>query len=828
MTGNDKMNSSSCPEIGQFQRFRCRTLPASELETLARHLKTCPRCAEKVERLIAEESSVDGVAALPFEDTPPADKGILSSTERQCAAEVRLDPTFHDAVTVELIQPGSPGSVVADDLYDFLLPVLQAGAHVALGPYRIVGVLGTGGMGIVLKAEDPQLNRSVAVKMLKPGLVATSAARQRFLREARAAAAVINDHIVPIYHVGEDRGVPYLVMPLLVGETLEMRFKREGRLPLAEVLRIGREAATGLAAAHDRGLVHRDIKPGNLWLDAGSGRVHILDFGLARIEEENSQLSQADRPIGTPGYMAPEQARGETAGPRADLFSLGCILYRLSTGAAPFDCTTPYTLYHALVFDDPRPPGHLRPELPTAFTALVLRLLAKKANDRPASAHDVVREIEAIENELSRGSTRTRRPRRFLVTLAAAAAGVLLLALAYASAPNVYRIVTDQGDLVIETNDPGVEVIIKDGSGKVIDRTAKREILLKGGDYEIDCVIVDAFGEQRFLTRRLKIRRGDRLVVDAHIESAKLAKENAAKLLQAKEARAAQWALSRGAKGKILVRGNREDLAVARNETAGAYQVINLIFGPDSKLSDSELEQLHEIPNLMSLKLQGDWVSDTSMARLRGLSNLQRLDLVATRVSYGGLAHLGELTNLEHLILIDAPVTDAGLAQLRALRKLRHLALGYTRVTEAGMDHVASLPNLTGWLTLDNSKVTDAWLPHLTKLSGLSGLGLANNPIGDAGLASLEAFRNLEDLNLSHTKVGNAGLVHLKSLRKLNKLRLTGTGVSDPGLAHLAGLSALRDLDLTRTKVSSEGVAELQKALPRCHILPERNLPPGR
>ena len=140
-----------------------------------------------------------------------------------------------------------------------------------LGPYRVLKVLGAGGMGVVFQAEDPHLQRLVALKAMLPGLAASESAKQRFLREARAAAALKHDHIVTIYQVGEDRGAPFLAMEFLEGESLDDRLKREGKLPLAEVLRIGREMAEGLAAAHERGLIHRDIKPANVWLEGKKG-----------------------------------------------------------------------------------------------------------------------------------------------------------------------------------------------------------------------------------------------------------------------------------------------------------------------------------------------------------------------------------------------------------------------------------------------------------------------------------------------------------------------------------------------------------------------------
>src|SRR5262249_40032399 len=145
-----------------------------------------------------------------------------------------------------------------------------------LGPYRILEQLGAGGMGIVFRAEDPALQRAVALKTMKPSLAASESARLRFRREAQAAAAIQHDHIVTIHNVGEDRGVPYLAMQLLQGEPLESRLRREGALPAAEVMRIGREVAAGLAAAHQQGLIHRDVKPANIWLEKERGRVKIL------------------------------------------------------------------------------------------------------------------------------------------------------------------------------------------------------------------------------------------------------------------------------------------------------------------------------------------------------------------------------------------------------------------------------------------------------------------------------------------------------------------------------------------------------------------------
>src|SRR5581483_3887523 len=219
--------------------------------------------------------------------------------------------------------------VAARQSYDFLAPPEGPDEIGRLGPYRVLAVLGAGGMGIVFRAEDTQLNRAVALKVMLPKLAGTEGARQRFVREAQAAAGVKHDHVVSVYQVGEDRDVPFLAMELLLGESLDQRLRREGKLPLVEVLRLGREIALGLAAAHQRGLIHRDIKPANLWLEAETGRVKLLDFGLARAVGQGNQLTQQGAIIGTPAYMAPEQGQGKSLDHRCDLFSLGCVLYRL-------------------------------------------------------------------------------------------------------------------------------------------------------------------------------------------------------------------------------------------------------------------------------------------------------------------------------------------------------------------------------------------------------------------------------------------------------------------------------------------------------------------
>ena len=199
-------------------------------------------------------------------------------------------------------------------------------------------------------------------------------------------AQVKSDHVVTIHQVGQDNEICYIAMELLEGEPLDALLDRQTKPSLSEALRIGREVAQALAAAHAKGLIHRDIKPENVWLEAPAGRVKLLDFGLARPQTVNIRLTTSGIVVGTPAYMAPEQARAENVDERTDLFGLGCLLYELITGQTPFYGETITAIVIALIQDTPQPPSHYHPEIPPVLDELILRLLAKNPAERPQSA----------------------------------------------------------------------------------------------------------------------------------------------------------------------------------------------------------------------------------------------------------------------------------------------------------------------------------------------------------------------------------------------------------------------------------------------------------
>jgi eukaryotic-like serine/threonine-protein kinase len=285
-----------------------------------------------------------------------------------------------------------------DEALSFLAPPRRPDSLGRIGHYEVLQVLGNGGFGIVFRAFDDVLHRVVAVKVLSPLMATTSPARKRFLREARSSAQVRHENVVQVYEVGE-QPLPYIAMEFIPGETLQQRLDRLGPVEPAEVVRVGRQLAEGLAAAHAQDLIHRDIKPGNVLLEGGAGRVRITDFGLARAADDAS-ISQSGIIAGTPMYMAPEQARGEELDQRADLFSLGSVLYQMAAGRPPFRANSTVAVLKRVADDTPRDIREVIPETPQWLCAIIAKLHAKDPGERYQSAREVAEVLADCEAQL--------------------------------------------------------------------------------------------------------------------------------------------------------------------------------------------------------------------------------------------------------------------------------------------------------------------------------------------------------------------------------------------------------------------------------------------
>ncbi|MEW4486491.1 protein kinase [Thalassoglobus sp. JC818] len=484
------MNQQLC-DPNRLSSFLEGELSAEDERKLTAHLDECETCGTALEYQVAE-ASVWSEASAFLSDQKSQDQNVDFSVTNSCESQITL-------VLSQLSPTDDPSSLGR------------------IGGYEVTGVIGSGGMGVVLKARDPSLDRIVAVKVMAPHLAASGSARQRFAREGKAAAAVLHPNVIAIHGVSNEDELPYLVMPYVRGKSLQRRIDIDGPLPLVDILRIGAQVAAGLAAAHEQGLVHRDIKPANILLENGVERVTITDFGLARAVDDAS-MTRSGVIAGTPQYMSPEQARGEPIDERSDLFSLGSLMYAMCTGRSPFRAETSFGVVHRIVNDSPRPITEINPEVPLWLEGLVMKLLSKRADDRFTSAEEVSDLLEGcLSHTQLPGTTQlpvrvhefaskpSRKPQwnkwatlGFCLSMAFLA-GVLLL------------MKTNNGTLQLETNaDAEVPVTIRQGE-KVVDQLmVSREgtkIRLAAGNYIIE---VDEEGSLFTIDdNKVTLKRGD-------------------------------------------------------------------------------------------------------------------------------------------------------------------------------------------------------------------------------------------------------------------------------------------------------------------------------
>ncbi|MCY3005529.1 MAG: protein kinase [Planctomycetota bacterium] len=278
----------------------------------------------------------------------------------------------------------------------YLSPSISGSDFASIGPYRVLAQHGEGGMGCVFRAIDTRTEQTVAIKVLHPKVSREAIAKKRFLRELQALQQIRSPHVVEVRDVGEVGQLPYLVMEFLRGTNLQVYRQRFQTLPIQEILRIAIETADGLAAVHQCGLIHRDIKPENLWIESTTLNVKIIDFGLAHAVSEEMRLTRTGTFIGTPSFMAPEQASGGTIDQRADFFSLGCVLYDLSTGRRPFDRENILSTLSALANHTPEKPRVLAPDCPEGFSELIMRMLEKDPAKRPQNCQEISKRLKAI------------------------------------------------------------------------------------------------------------------------------------------------------------------------------------------------------------------------------------------------------------------------------------------------------------------------------------------------------------------------------------------------------------------------------------------------
>jgi serine/threonine protein kinase len=467
---------STCLTSDKLIQLGHDELTPAELRAVEDHLSDCESCRNRLGDAETDE--------LWREQIAPALKAPTDAP--RSAHSLELDPLPESSL---------------DSVLKLLGPTDDPQMLGRIGTYEIVGVIGRGGMGVVFKAFDGALNRFVAIKMLLPHLAVSGAARKRFAREGKAAAAVIDDNVLPIYAVAEWQGIPYLVTQYSRSATLQARIADQGPLELKEILRIGMQTARGLAAAHAQGLVHRDIKPSNILLDGAVERAMLTDFGLARAADDAS-ITRTGVIAGTPQYMSPEQARAGTVDGRSDLFGLGCVMYAMSTGRPPFRAESSYAILRLITDHEPKSIREINADIPDWLCGIIAKLMAKDANDRYATAAEVAQLLESCLAHLQQpasvplpvkalavipakprrqNSIRRWSPRSILIACAAAAFTL------FASVIIILEL--NKGTLTIESKVEGVKIKITQGEKVVDELTLEKNatsVRIAAGKYNIE------------------------------------------------------------------------------------------------------------------------------------------------------------------------------------------------------------------------------------------------------------------------------------------------------------------------------------------------------
>jgi serine/threonine protein kinase len=382
-----------CPHTEELQKLLDGSLTGERQQECTDHIDSCTGCQARLESIAVEGTNLSQVVEHLSEVNPVAESAYWPALQ---ALKLNLATKSPDEAE-ELKQTVVPQTTarIRDASLAFLEPAGDSAYLGRIGHFDVMRVLGRGGMGLVLEAYDARLQRNVALKVLDPELAGDQLAQQRFCREARAAARITHENVVAVHQVekSEGKALPYLVMQLISGESLEQRLAREKQLPIREVVRIAMQAAQGLAAAHAQGMSHRDVKPGNILLESPNDRVKLTDFGLAHVAED-VKLTRTGFVSGTPLYMAPEQALGEATDHRSDLFSLGAVMYEMCAGRPPFSGNSALAILKQIADVKHRPLRELNPSIPGWMADTIDQLLAKKPADRIQTAAHLAELLE--------------------------------------------------------------------------------------------------------------------------------------------------------------------------------------------------------------------------------------------------------------------------------------------------------------------------------------------------------------------------------------------------------------------------------------------------
>lgn len=652
---------------------------------------------------------------------------------------------------------------------------LSHGEPLVINEYVLLQELGTGGMGRVFKARHQRMARMVVLKIIKEQHATTVDAVNRFNREIKSIAKLNHPHIVRAYDAGAYRDTPYLVMEYVEGEDLAHHVRNQGPLSVADAVDYVIQAATGLEYAHQQGIVHRDVKPGNLMLDT-DGHIRVLDLGLAKPvgaltagpDDVTDAMTSAGDIVGTAAYMAPEQAQNsQDVDRRSDIYSLGCTLYFLLTGEPVYAAES--KLDRILAHRTAPPPAlsMARDDVPPELDAVFHKMIAKRPEERFQCMTEVadalkravgVTQAASAADANADSSHSVRRKRAVLFALIGTVA-VVCLALAIPLWPK-----------------PGPRVS-PESPERSTDDSNTHSVAPPG-------IAVPNESEPV----RNKEQDLDRRVAEAVIMAG----------------------------GHVKVRGDGNSTYEVEELPANPFRVVEINLGGQS-ITDVPVVEFGQLSMLEYLNLADTNATGSEISAFGDSRSLRTVYLSGTAADDATIQSLSGIPTLQNLDLQGTNVTDVGLAHLDRCRQLQSLFVGQGQaVTDTGLLYISRIPNLL-ILAVRNAQITEKGLEHLTALH-LDTLDLAFTDTDDAGLKQVCRIASLRDLSLSGTHITQSGLEHLSNLENLRRLNLSHTKLADSAIPYILQLSKLDALSLDYTDVSMIGKSRLLEALPNCNI----------
>ena len=809
-----------CPTTDQLSDYSLGKLDEECLDAIGKHIDDCSECLENL-------------------------RGIESD-----------DPLVHMLSPAGTDEPEFVGAVTA--IQNLVVPrPLDLKLGDRLDEYRLVRLIGAGGMGVVYEAVHERLGKTVALKTMVPRSGSLAEATERFEREMRAVGKLDHPNIVRATDARDVDGVLVLAMDYVDGFDLQLITRRLKPLGIADCCEMIRQTAKGLSYAHQHQLVHRDVKPHNLMVSR-DGQVKLLDLGLSRLlEDSDGQLTGDSRMLGTLDFVAPEQANSAAdVDTRSDIYSLGCTLYYLLTGEAPFQAEkTPVQKVMAHANRDPDPLADHRSDCPEELQSIVSRMMAKQRSQRFQNADEIADALAPLSNgaDLTQlvasidgavvGSHATvetismdaatthvtpvpnpspvapvvNAQRKASVPLKPLLIG--LGAFAILLAVISVSLQTPNGTLVVEAEE-SIALAIEEQKIKIRDLQEDREFdvsvgetPLKPGTYEIQ--VADSSGLNFSGGTQFVISSNEREVVkvtlqpDATIPNVVIDKNDV-------QLQVLKWVVDNSGFVTVAV-GDEWRVLDSLSDLPTSYQIVEI--WRLKRMGDrSGLSLLPQLPKLRWVDIGQVPLVDAEVAVLAQCRQLEDLNLYGRGITDAGARMLTEAPRLRNLTLWDTSITDAGIKFLCQKASLHNLHLrANAALTTSAMQTLGESTSL-GAIAVWDQPLTAAGLRAFSGNTKVDSLGVWNTGLDDEGMKLIAAMPKLTELNLSEAKITDQGIGYLTT-SDLTRLEIHSRELTDACCQSLEQMTKLQSLHVADTRLSPSAVESLAKSIPKCEIV---------